>query len=87
MDSACARGERALWVLFEESPEQVLRNMRSIGLDLRPWRDEGLLHMWAARPSAAGLEAHLSALAQMVEDLTPSVAVLDGIASLGDSGL
>ncbi len=85
MDSACRRGERALWVLFEESPEQVLRNMRSIGLDLRPWRDEGLLHMWAARPSAAGLEAHLSALAQMVEDLTPSVAVLDGIASLGDS--
>ncbi len=89
VDSACRRGERALWVLFEESPEQILRNMRSIGLDLRPWRDQGLLHMWAARPSAVGLEAHLAFLAQLIEDKAPSVAVLDGIGSPGDvvSGL
>jgi circadian clock protein KaiC len=89
VDSACRRGERALWVLFEESPEQILRNMRSIGLDLRPWRDQGLLHMWAARPSAVGLEAHLAFLAQLIEEQAPSVAVLDGIGSPGDvvSGL
>ncbi|HTP17567.1 MAG TPA: circadian clock protein KaiC [Streptosporangiaceae bacterium] len=82
MNSACARGERALWVLFEESPGQVLRNMRSIGLDLRPWVDAGLLRMWAARPSAFGLEAHLAALSRLIEEVSPSVGVLDGIGSL-----
>ena len=80
-DAACRRGERVLWVLFEESPEQVLRNMRSIGLDLRPWVDAGLLHIWAARPAAFGLETHLALLAQLIDEKTPSLAVLDGIAS------
>ena len=69
-------------VLLEESPEQVLRNMRSIGLDLRTWVDAGLLRIWAARPSAFGLETHLAVLAELIEETTPSVAVLDGIASL-----
>ncbi|HUA31017.1 MAG TPA: circadian clock protein KaiC [Streptosporangiaceae bacterium] len=80
--SACVRGERALWVLFEESPQQVLRNMRSLGLDLRSWVDAGLLRIWAARPSAFGLETHLAALARLIEEVAPSVAVLDGIAGL-----
>ena len=80
-DAACNRGERVVWVLFEESPEQVLRNMRSIGLDLRQWVDAGLLHIWAARPSAFGLETHLALLAQLVDKVTPSVTVLDGISS------
>ena len=82
LDAACGRGERALWILSEESPAQVLRNMRSIGLDLRRWVDAGLLRIWAARPSAFGLEAHLAILAQLLEEVTPSVAVLDGITGL-----
>ena len=80
-NAACGRGERVLWVLFEESPAQVLRNMRSIGLDLRAWTDAGLLRIWPARPSAFGLETHLALLAQLIEEVMPSVAVLDGIAS------
>ena len=80
-NAACGRGERVLWVLFEESPAQVLRNMRSIGLDLRQWTDAGLLRIWPARPSAFGLETHLALLAQLIEEVTPSVTVLDGIAS------
>ena len=89
IDSACARGERTLLVLYEESPDQVIRNMRSVGLDLRRWVGAGLLRMWAARPTAFGLETHLAILAQLIEEFTPSVAVLDGIASLthGPSGL
>ena len=83
VNSACARGEGALLVLFEESPDQYLRNMRSIGLDLRPWVDAGLLRIWAARPSAFGMETHLAALARLLEAETPSVAVLDGISSIG----
>jgi circadian clock protein KaiC len=87
VNSACARGERALMVLLEESPEQVLRNMQSIGLDLRPWVEAGLLRIWAARPSAFGLETHLAILAGLIEEVAPSVAVLDGIASLSNGVL
>ncbi len=83
-NAACARGEQALMVSLEESPEQVLRNMRSIGLDLRPWVEAGLLRMWSARPSAYGLETHLAIFAELIEEMTPSVAVIDGIASLSN---
>jgi circadian clock protein KaiC len=82
VQAACARGERALWVLFEESPAQILRNMRSIGLDLQPWVDVGLLHISAVRPSTYELEAHLALLADLIEEVGPSVAVLDGLAAL-----
>lgn len=83
VNSTCARGERALLVLFEESPAQVLRNMRSLGLDLQPWLDTGLLRIWAARPSVVGVETHLAILAGLIEEETPTVVVLDGIASIG----
>jgi circadian clock protein KaiC len=88
VNAACERGERALLALYEESPEQVLRNMRSIGLDLQRWVDAGLLRIWAARPSASGLETHLAILARLIDEVAPSVAVLDGVASLsyGASG-
>ena len=82
VDSACARGERALLVLFEESPDQVIRNMRSVGLDLGRWVEAGLLRMWAARPTAFGLESHLAVLAQLIVEFAPPVAVLDGLAGL-----
>jgi circadian clock protein KaiC len=82
VNSACERGERALLVLYEESPEQVLRNMQSLGLDLRQWVDAGLLHIWALRPTALGVESHLAVLSRLIDEVTPSVAVLDGVASL-----
>ena len=82
VDAACARGERTLLVLFEESPDQVIRNMRSVGLDLGRWVETGLLRVWAARPTAFGLETHLATLARLIEEFAPAVAVLDGVASL-----
>ena len=87
VNSACERGEQALMVLLEESPEQVLRNMRSIGLDLEPWVEAGLLRIWAARPSTTGLETHLAILAELIEEKAPSVAVIDGIASMSNGAL
>ena len=82
IDAACARGERALLVLFEESPDEVIRNMGSVGLDLGRWVEAGLLRICAARPSAFGLEAHLTILARLMDEQKPTVAVLDGITSL-----
>jgi circadian clock protein KaiC len=82
IDSACARGERALLVLFEESPDQYIRNMRSVGLELRRWVEAGVLRISAARPTAYGLETHLAILSRLIEEVAPSVAVLDGIEGL-----
>src|SRR5580658_1109480 len=87
VNTACERGEHALMVLLEESPEQLLRNMRSIGLDLAPWVKAGLLRIWAARPSAFGLETHLAVLAGLIEEEQPSLAVLDGTTDLSDGAM
>ena len=82
VDAACARGEKALWFLLEESPLQVIRNMRSIGLDFAPWVERGLLHFLADRPSRYGLEAHLAGVHRAVRAHQPSVVVIDPITNL-----
>jgi circadian clock protein KaiC len=82
IDAACRRGERGLYFLFEESPQQVTRNMRSIGLDLQPWVDQGLLTFHADRPSRFGLEHHLAALQRIVKQVNPSVVVMDPVTNL-----
>jgi len=84
VEAACARGERALMILHEESADEVIRNLRSIGLDLGRWVDAGLLRIWAARPSAYGLETHLAMVSGLLEEHEPQVVVVDGLASLLD---
>jgi len=74
--AACARGERALYFGFEESQAQILRNMRSIGIDLAPWVERGLLQFHAARPSLCGLETHLAMILAAVTEFEPRVIVL-----------
>jgi circadian clock protein KaiC len=82
LDAACRRGERCLCFLFEESPQQLLRNMRSIGIDLGPWVEAGLLQFHADRPSRYGLETHLVTMHQVVADFRPTVVVLDPVTNL-----
>jgi circadian clock protein KaiC len=82
LDAACRRGERCLCFLFEESPQQLLRNMRSIGIDLEPWVAGGLLQFHADRPSRYGLETHLVTMHQVVADFRPTVVVLDPVTNL-----
>jgi circadian clock protein KaiC len=82
IDAACRRGERCLSFLFEESPAQDIRNMRSIGLDLQPWTERGLLQFHAARPSLHGLEMHLSQMRRAIDRFRPQVVVVDPVSSL-----
>ena len=82
LDAACRRGERCLAFVFEESPAQIVRNMRSIGIDLQQWVDQGLLEFHASRPSLHGLEMHLSRMHRAINRFRPSVVVLDPISSL-----
>ena len=82
VDAACKRGERSLYFLFEEAPQQMLRNMRSCGIDLAPHVAAGLLQFHADRPSRYGLETHLVMMHRAVEQLRPQVVVIDPMTNL-----
>ena len=85
-DAACRRGDKALYVTFEESPEQIVRNMGSIGMDLGRWVKKGLLKYNAVRPSYCGLEMHLVALYHAIRGFKPRVVVIDPISNLSSVG-
>ena len=81
-NAACSRGERALYFAFEESQAQINRNMRSIGMNLAPWIDKGLLQFHVARPTLYGLEMHLAKIYKLIREFQPQVAIVDPITSL-----
>jgi circadian clock protein KaiC len=85
-DACCRRGESCLYFAFEESEAQLLRNMRSIGLDLEPWVKKGLLRFQAARPTMNGLEMHLASIHKQVEAFQPHLVIVDPITSFLSSG-
>lgn len=84
--AACHRGERCLYLAFEESKPQIVRNMSSIGIDLNSPLAHGLLHIEASRPASQGLETHLAQLHQRVNELDPQVVVIDPVSSLAGVG-
>jgi circadian clock protein KaiC len=80
--SACERGEKCLFFAFEESPSQLVRNMRSIGIRLEPFIKKGLLKVLASRPTAHGLEMHLVSMHKAANQFGPDVVVVDPITNL-----
>jgi len=79
VEAACLRGERALIFAFEESQDQIIRNMRSIGIDLERHVRKGLLKFSNARPSSWGLEIHLALIHKTITEFDPAVVVVDPI--------
>jgi circadian clock protein KaiC len=79
--AACERGERCLFFGFEESPEQIVRNMRSVGIDLKPLIARGLFRFETSRPSLFGFEMHLARMIRDIEATEPSVVVVDPISA------
>ena len=84
--ASCQRGERCLYVSFEESPGQLLRNMRSIGIDLEPWAKKALLQFHSSRASIHGLEMHLAIIHKLVQEFQPRVIIMDPIDTLVTAG-
>ena len=82
VDAACRRGEKCLYLTFEESQSQILRNMRSIGMDLEVHVKKGLLIFQASRPTLYGLETHLLSAHLLVEQQQPAIVVLDPVSDL-----
>ena len=88
VDAACRRGERCVYFATEESPDLIVRNMRSIGIDLGNWVKKGLLRFDATRPTFHGLEMHLLRMHKLVGETHARVVVVDPITSyisLGDT--
>lgn len=81
-NAVCKNGERCLFFAFEESPEQIIRNMRSVGIDLEPWTKKGLLIIKSTRPTHHGLELHLSLMERLVRTHKPAAVVIDPITNL-----
>jgi circadian clock protein KaiC len=86
VDAACRRGERALYFSFEESQGQLIRNMRSIGLNLEQWSSKNLLQFHSSRATFYGLEMHLAIIHKIVQEFQPRVVVIDPIGSLIQAG-
>ena len=82
VDAACRRGERCLYIDFEESRDQVARNMSSVGLDLDQWSKKGLLTHEAWRPTQFGIEMHLLRIHKLIEKVKPQCVVIDPITNL-----
>ncbi len=85
-EAACMRGERVIYFSLEESPDQIIRNMRSIGIDLQVQVENGLLQLVSAHSSMYNLEMHLATIYKASEQFQPSIVVIDHISSyyLGD---
>ena len=82
VDATCRRGERAMLFAYEESEAQIIRNMRSIGIDLQHWVKKGLLQIHASRPTLQGLEQHLVMMHDAVISFRPNVVAVDPISNL-----
>jgi len=82
VDAACRRGERCLYFAFEESPKQIVRNMRSIGIDLEPWVGKGRLRFHASRPTYAGIEDVLLVAHKHIRSFQPSIVIIDPMTNL-----
>ena len=82
VDAACRRGEKCIFFAFEESRNQIIRNKRSIGIDLEQWEKKGLLRFQNARPTMFGLEMHLVTMHKAIESFAPANVVVDPISNL-----
>jgi circadian clock protein KaiC len=86
-NSICQAGQRCIYFALEESPQQIVRNMRSVGLDLQQWVDRGLLRFSARRPNLYGLETHLASMHREVKEFDPAAVVVDPISALMGAGV
>lgn len=86
VDAACRRGERCLYVAFEEAPAQITRNMASINMNLKQWTTKGVLRFHAVRSTLCGLEQHLGTLVKLVSEFRPTTVVIDPITNLSAIG-
>jgi circadian clock protein KaiC len=85
-EAACQRGERTLFVSFDEGAEPIVRNLGSVGIHFRPYLKSGLLHMYSARTESIGAEDHLVKLKALIRDTRPRCMVIDPLSAIAKAG-
>ncbi|TDO82972.1 circadian clock protein KaiC [Flavobacterium chryseum] len=78
----CEKNEKTIYFAFEESPQQLVRNMKSIGIDLDKHIKKGNLQIHSSRPSLNGLELHLLTLRKLIREFKPTTIIIDPISNL-----
>ncbi|UOQ51620.1 circadian clock protein KaiC [Hymenobacter cellulosivorans] len=78
----CRNHGRCLFLAFEESPQQLVRNMQSVSIDLAPFVASGQLRIEATRPTLNGLERHLVSIHKLIKDFKPAAVIIDPISNL-----
>lgn len=85
-NNVCNKKQSCLFCAFEETPNQIIRNMKSAGLNLNPMIKSDLLHFYYARPTLQNLELHFIAIRKMIKEIKPSAIILDPITNLMTEG-
>jgi circadian clock protein KaiC len=85
-NSTCQKDQRCLYFAFEEAPNQIIRNMKSIGIDLEPHLKKGLLKFQAVRSTFYGLETHLVQMQKLIDEFKPTAVIVDPITNLINAG-
>lgn len=86
IEAACQRGEKALYISFDESPTEIIRNLRSIGIDLQPMLDSGILHIYSTRSEARSAEHHLFKIKNLIDEYHPQCLAIDPLSAMLKAG-
>ena len=84
--AACQRGERVLYVSFDEAGKQIIRNLRSVGMDLEPFVNNGLLRFYSVRTETRSSEDHLINLKKYLSEFNPPNFIVDPLSALAKAG-
>ncbi len=86
LDAACRRGERSLYISFDEGPEEIMRNLSSVGVDLQRHVDTGMLRMYSSRAEARSAVEHLVDIKRMIKEQRPKFVVIDPLSAMEKAG-
>jgi circadian clock protein KaiC len=86
IETACARGERALFVSFDESAEQIMRNLSSVGIRLKAHVKSGLLRLYSARTEGISAEEHLLKMRSLIREYLPHCMAIDPLTAIAKAG-
>lgn len=79
---ACRRGERALLILYDEFEQRMVGHLRSVGIDLRPFIDSGLLRIEYGIAGSVGPDRHAADIRAWIDEHRPAAVAIDPLSAL-----
>jgi circadian clock protein KaiC len=81
VEAACQRGERAMYVSFDEGATQIVRNLASVGIQLKAHEKSGLLKIYSTRTRGPNIEQQFGELRRVILEHRPTCVVIDPVVS------